>query len=163
MRSLSELLTLLANEHRKHIDGHRFEAVEEKQVLRILERHGLATSPAWMSRLLEKIANKETLARLERIPSGYPMGENGLVNVLLDINSEIVSLSLDEHGESLYWEIVPFDLVVSILRETAGPGNLVAIRKLGTDVNGWIVNQLRGNAVQGASLLDSEDVKLLSS
>lgn len=91
-------------------------------------------APPWVFEFLSRILNRRMTPRTEgyKIPSGYPHGEDGLCNVLLDIEQGLQPVGLDDYGEDLKWPIPGLGLQVSILREGIGEGYDVVIRPLQT-------------------------------
>jgi hypothetical protein len=87
-------------------------------------------APAWLFEFLSRILHRRMTPRTERykIPSGYPRGENGLCNVLLDIEQAFRPLGLDDYGEDMKWPIPGLGLEVSIIREGNSEGCDVVIR-----------------------------------
>ena len=76
-------------------------------------------APAWMFEFFSRILNRRLTPRTDRyvIPCGYPHGENGLCNVLLDIDHDIKPLGLDDSGEGLTWPIPRLGIRVVVIRE----------------------------------------------
>jgi len=73
------------------------------------------------------------------LPTGYPEGASGLVNILLDINQDIVSLNIEDEGESFSWRIPASGLRAFIIREADIPdGYYGAIRPLDENANSGV-------------------------
>jgi hypothetical protein len=98
--------------------------------------HGLEgdKAPEWMFEFFSRILNRRWAPRSERyeVPRGYPHGEDGLSNLLIDIDQEVHPLKLDDYGEALMWPIRGLSLHVSIIREWNGEGYGVVIKPLQT-------------------------------
>jgi hypothetical protein len=69
------------------------------------------------------------------MPRGYPDGSLGLVNILADINKDVVSLDIDDQGESFSWLISAAGLRFIMIRETNIDGDYGVIRPLDEDLN----------------------------
>jgi hypothetical protein len=81
------------------------------------------------------VGDGKVLDELFFIPRDYPEGASGLVNILADINKDIVSLDIDEQGESFSWRIPASGLRFIMIRETNIDGDYGAIRPLYKDLN----------------------------
>lgn len=89
-------------------------------------------APAWMFEFFSRILNHRLAPRTERyeIPRGYPHGEEGLCNLLLDIDRDVHPLGFDDYGEGVMWPISDLGLRVGIIREWNGEGYGVVIDAL---------------------------------
>lgn len=107
--------------------------------------HGMngEAPPAWPLAWFRRIATRQPVSTLFEVPDRYPDGDQGVVNLLLDIEQAIGPLGVTDVGESLEWIIPGAGLRVLTLRETARGGYYGAIRPLGSDVNGWLRGQYK--------------------
>jgi hypothetical protein len=105
--------------------------------------HGLdgEAPPNWMVAWFARIATRQPTPELFEVPGGYPNGDEGLVNVLLDIEEAIGPLGFDDCGESFAWPIPAAGLVVLTIRETADGRYYGAMRPVGSDSNKWLSEQ----------------------
>ena len=101
----------------------------------------LLTPPDWMQQFVADIANGRSSDCLLRIPMGYPRGENGLINVLLEVDATVCPLGIEDSGEQLFWALPHNNVQVFIGRETAGNYFLAAVRPADTDLNSWLHNE----------------------
>ena len=87
----------------------------------IIEEHGLdgEAPPEWMIGLFDDVLNQRVDGPTRFVPWGYPEGESGLSNILLDIQSEIMPLGYDDYGEGADWPIPSCGLQVYISRENS--------------------------------------------
>jgi hypothetical protein len=69
------------------------------------------------------------------MPKGYSDGSLGLVNILADINKDVVSLDIDDQGESFSWRIPASEIQFIMSRESNIDGNYGAIRPLDEGLN----------------------------
>jgi len=109
---------------------------ECRDVLEVLiADHGLdgPSPPEWMVELFEDIAEGRVDRPRRQVPSGYPLGENGLANLLADIEESLFPLGVDDCGEDVSWPVPPFDVRVVVVRETSTPGPMVYLERLSSD------------------------------
>ncbi len=93
---------------------------DERDLLEVLiEEHGLGgdSPPEWMIRLFDDVLNQRADGPRRFVPMGYPEGENGLSNILLDVQAEIMPLGYDDYGEGADWPIPSCGVRVYISRE----------------------------------------------
>ena len=115
-------------------------------------------SPKWMEDFVGAIAKGETTGELLAIPNGYPDGENGLINSLLDIDEHVVPLGVDDYGESVQWRIPELRILVFWSRESGGTGCDAAIRPDDADLNSWLQIQWnRRNRKRGDEPADARE------
>lgn len=90
----------------------------------ILTNHGLEgpSPPEWILNLCADILGGRCDQIGRKIPSGYPLGENGLANVLSEIELHLLPLRLNNQGEYQSWPIPACGVTVYIGRETQTPG-----------------------------------------
>lgn len=72
---------------------------------------------AWMVDLLDDLLAGRTSGAWQPLPEGYPDGDNGLVNILLDLEAE--AIGYDDQGEDAVWTLKPFGVQLQIVREGA--------------------------------------------
>jgi hypothetical protein len=98
----------------------------------IVESHGLdgPAPPGWMVELFNDICARRTGRPRQSVPDGYPLGENGLANVLADIEEELLPLGVDDHGEGVTWPIPGCGVRVVVIRESTSPGPWVYLERL---------------------------------
>ncbi len=91
-------------------------------------------APTWVFEFFSRILNHQLAPRSERyeIPRGYPHGEEGLCNLLLDIDRDVHRLGFDDYGEGVMWPIPGLGLHIGIIREWNGDGYGVVIKPLQT-------------------------------
>jgi hypothetical protein len=94
------------------------------QLEEAVSSHGLEgeKAPPWMFEFFARILSRRLTPRTERyeVPTGYPFGESGLSNVLLDIDRAIHWLGLDDSGEEVVWPLPKLGVRVCIIREWNG-------------------------------------------
>ncbi len=116
--------------------------------------HGLdgESAPPWMVAWFNHIATGQPRPTLFEVPIGYPRGDCGLVNLLMDIEETVGSLGFIEEGESFKWTIPAAHLTVLSIRETgASDVYYGAMRPIESDTNSWLRDQYR-HLDQGDSL-----------
>jgi hypothetical protein len=97
-------------------------------------------APTFLLAWFQVLADGKACDEVFFVPTGYPEGGSGLVNVLADINEHVVSLDIEDQGEWFSWRIPAFGLRAFIIRETnIRDGYLGAIRPLDEDSNGWLL------------------------
>ena len=101
----------------------------------------LLSPPDWMHEFVADIANARYTESLLQIPTGYPRSENGLINSLLEIDSSVCPLGIDDCGEQLQWTLPYNNVTVFVGRETSGDFNYAAIRPADSDLNSWLLDQ----------------------
>ena len=106
-----------------------------------LDGNGILDAPVWMQEFVARIASSEYTEHLVRLPIGYPDGENGLMNTLLEIEETVVPLGIDDCGESITWHIPALNVLVYIGRETSGDFHNAAIRPVTETLNEWLTTQ----------------------
>lgn len=102
---------------------------------------GILDAPVWMQEFVGRIASSEYTERLLKIPPGYPDGESGLMDTLLEIDETVLPLGIDDGGESMVWHIPALDVLVYIGRETSGDFHNAAIRPRNEALNEWLSTQ----------------------
>ena len=93
---------------------------DERDLVEVLiEEHGLdgEAPPEWMVELFNDVLNQRVDEPRRFVPWEYPEGENGLSNILLDIEAEIMPLGYDDYGEGANWPIPNCGVQVYISRE----------------------------------------------
>lgn len=96
-------------------------------------------APAFLLAWFQVLADGKACDEVFFVPRGYPEGASGLVNILDDISAHVVSLDIEDEGESFSWRIPAAGLRAIIIRETnIRDGFLGAIRPLDEDPNGWL-------------------------
>ncbi len=85
----------------------------------IIAEHGLdgESPPEWMVELFDDVLNQRVDGPRRFVPVGYPEGENGLSNILLDIQAEIMPLGYEDYGEGADWPIPSCGVRVDVSRE----------------------------------------------
>jgi hypothetical protein len=83
-----------------------------------------------MIQLFDDIRSRRIESTGRHLPSNYPFGENGLSNVLADIESELMPLGIEDYGEGISWPIPGCGVKVVILRETNASVPLLYIKTL---------------------------------
>jgi hypothetical protein len=99
--------------------------------------------PEWMVAWFARIAARQPIRELFEVPGGYPDGDEGLINLLLDIEEAIGPLGLDDVGESFEWPVLAAGLVVLTIRETNDGRYYGAMRPVGSDINKWLTKQYK--------------------
>jgi hypothetical protein len=105
---------------------------EDRDLLEILvsdHELGGPEPPGWMVELFEDIAAGRVSRPRRWVPGEYPRGENGLANLLADIEAELFPLGVDDYGEGVSWPVPPFGVRV-IIRETSASGPWVYLERL---------------------------------
>ena len=51
------------------------------------------------------------------LPTGYPQGENGIANILADIDSDIVRIGVDDWGEGWQLDVPSLGVSAYVSRE----------------------------------------------
>ena len=112
---------------------------DRAKITEALAGDGLSESPPqWMEHFVGAIAQGQVTEKLIAIPAGYPNGENGLINSLLDVNEHVVPLGIDDCGECVEWRIPRLNVIVFWSRESSGDLYDAAIRPSNTDLNRWL-------------------------
>ena len=112
---------------------------DRDRVVEALEGDGLSERPPkWMEDFVGAIAKGEPSEKLVSLPNGYPDGENGLINTLLEIDEHVVPLGIDDSGECVQWRIPKLGVLVFWSRESGGDACDAAIRPIGADLNTWL-------------------------
>ena len=83
--------------------------------------------------LLTDIMGRRVDKPRRKVPAEYPHGENGLANVLADIEQELFPLGVDDYGEGLVWTLPGCGVRVVVSRETRRPGPWLIVERLPTD------------------------------
>jgi len=75
--------------------------------------------PDWMLQFFDNIIYMQELDKKIPYPVGYPNGENGMINILADLESDegFDFTGFNDSGESVEWKIAPLGLKVFINRE----------------------------------------------
>ncbi|MGW1616442.1 hypothetical protein ACWCQZ_44760 [Streptomyces sp. NPDC002285] len=73
-------------------------------------------APEWMNDLLDALLTRRLTGEAVRCPEGYPDGENGLMNILLDLEREF-PLGIEDEGEATFWPMPQIGLALLIGRE----------------------------------------------
>lgn len=86
----------------------------------VLDAHGLCVGvpPEWMTTLLQALLEGRVSDERVPYPTGYPHGENGLINVLLDIGD--ARLGVVDTGEDWTWSLPSLGVELTVFRE-GGP------------------------------------------
>lgn len=114
---------------------------DRQAIVDALNGDGILDAPVWMQEFVGRIASSEYTERLLKIPPGYPDGENGLMNTLLEIDETVMPLGIDDCGESMVWHIPALNVLVYIGRETSGDFHNAAIRPRTEALNEWLSTQ----------------------
>ena len=116
MPSQSELVDTLARLI-EFVRGHPLKAKRRSALVELVGDHLVdAEAPEWMLVFLEDVLSGR--AARTHIPTGYPMGENGLANILADIEVGMgMKLGIEDYGEGVHWKIPRHGIVVFICRE----------------------------------------------
>ena len=111
----------------------------------IVRRHQLTNAPRWMVDIFYNIVIGNHLDCFLRIPREYPNGDDGITNVLFDIDRDVTALLIDDYGEGMTWILPHLGTSVVVLRETTGPFALFAVlpQVETDDINGWLVAEAR--------------------
>jgi hypothetical protein len=80
-------------------------------------------TPPWMIELLDRLLEARPTPEATRYPWGYPEGENGLVNILADMEAALGPLGIDDCGEQWSWALPALGVRLIVSRE--GPGDFV--------------------------------------
>jgi hypothetical protein len=83
------------------------------------------------------IANGQHSDSFVRLPTGYPNGENGLMNSLLEIEETVLPLGIDDEGESVLWSPPKLGLAVYWSRESGGSHYDASIRPVRSNWRQW--------------------------
>lgn len=127
------------------VKGSPLSSEESDRIETIVSGHSCwqAASPfllAWF----QLVGGGQAYDELFFMPSGYPEGASGLVNILGDINQDVVLLDIDEQGESFSWRMHTCGIQFIMSRETNIDGNYGAIRPLDEDLNSsnsWFLSE----------------------
>ena len=112
---------------------------DRTRVAEALESHGLSEHPPkWMEDFVDAISKRKPSENMISIPNGYPEGENGLINTLLDIDEHVVPLGIDDSGECVQWRIPRLGILVYWSRESGNDACDAAIRLENADLNAWL-------------------------
>ena len=114
---------------------------DRQAIIDALTEDGILDAPQWMQEFVERIACANYTDSLLQIPTGYPEGENGLINSLLEIDKTVVALGMDDYGEDSYWHIPRLNVVVYIGRECSGDNYRAAVRPRADNLNDWLRGQ----------------------
>ena len=89
----------------------------------IIQEHGLGgeSPPEWMVELFDDVLNQRVDGPGRFVSMGYPEGEDGLSNILLDIQAEIMPLGYRDYGVGADWPIPSCGVRVYISRENRDP------------------------------------------
>lgn len=75
--------------------------------------------PGWMLKFFDNITHKRELDKKIPYPNGYPFGENGLINILADLEMDhgFDFTGFNDYGEAVEWKIEKLGLKLFINRE----------------------------------------------
>jgi hypothetical protein len=111
---------------------------ERDLVRQALEGEGLyPDAPDWMFFFISLIANGQHSDSFVRLPTGYPHGENGLMNALLEIEETVLPLGIYDEGESVVWVPPKLGLAVYWSREAGGIHYHALIRPIESNWRQW--------------------------
>jgi hypothetical protein len=82
-----------------------------------IESHHLWEANDWLIPLLQRLLDATPTPGPVEIPWGYPGGENGLANLLADLEGQ-TWLHVDDYGEGVLWRLPAAGLEVFISRES---------------------------------------------
>lgn len=91
--------------------------------------HALSEASEWLVPLLQRLIDGATTVQPVEIPVGYPHGESGLSNVLLDLASESW-MDFDDCGEGSLWRLRRAGLEVFICREHSANWHTYEVRRI---------------------------------
>ena len=83
-----------------------------------IDGHSLWEANGWLIPLLRRLIDRLPTDGPVEIPWGYPAGENGLANLLADLQGESW-LHVEDYGEGMLWRLPAAGLEVFISREAA--------------------------------------------
>ena len=133
MNSLFDSLVMIVGA----IRGQALDA--DRELLRqALEGDGLyPDAPDWMNSFVSMIAKGQHSDSFVRLPTGYPNGENGLINSLLEIEETVLPLGIVDEGESVLWSSPELGLAVYWSRETGGSHYHASVRPIKSNWRQW--------------------------
>ena len=107
------LLTIAARELGHPAPPSTADAVRES-----IDAHCLLEASDWLVPLLRRLVGGVTTDGPVEIRWGYPAGENGLANLLADLNAE-PWIDVYDYGEGMLWRLPVVGLEVFVSRESA--------------------------------------------
>jgi hypothetical protein len=82
-----------------------------------IDDHHVWEANDWLIPLLQRLVDGAPTLRPVVIPQAYPAGENGLANLLADLDAE-AWMYVDDYGEGVLWRLPVAGLEVFICRES---------------------------------------------
>lgn len=87
------------------------------RISEIVWEHGLLTPPGWMTDFFSYIANGVDERTEMLFPTGYPEGENGIANILADIDTDVAHIGVDDWGEGWQLDVPALGVTAYVSRE----------------------------------------------
>ena len=87
------------------------------RISEIVWEHGLLTPPTWMMEFFALLANGVDERTEILIPPGYPEGENGIANILADIDADVARIGIDDWGEGWQLDVPSLGVSAYVSRE----------------------------------------------